>query len=156
MRDRIRLLVLLVAALLLGACGGGGEVRRIYPPQATVQQLSLHADGRWSLNLRVENFSNVGARIDNIDLTMQVNGIAAGTITLAPERHIAPNSVEIFSLEMQPSPAALAAAALAQTDRRGLRYRLDGHIITSDPDDRYPTEFESVLSPVPGLDGVFR
>src|SRR3546814_6461699 len=61
------------------ACGGGGEIRLVYPPQATIQQLTLHADGRWSLNLRVENFSNVSARIDNIDLTMQVNGIAAGT-----------------------------------------------------------------------------
>src|SRR3546814_16568822 len=83
------------------ACGGGGEIRLVYPPQATIQQLTLHADGRWSLNLRVENFSNVSARIDNIDLTMQVNGIAAGTITLAPERHIAPNSAEIFSLDRQ-------------------------------------------------------
>lgn len=156
MRSRVRLVVLLVATLLLTACGGGGEIRRVYPPQATIQQLTLQADGQWSLNVRIENFSNVSARIDNIDLKLQVNGIAAGTITLNPERHIAPNSVEIFTLELQPAPNALAAAALAQTDNRGLRYRLDGHIITSDPDDRYPIEFESVLSPVPGLDGVFR
>ena len=156
MLSRVRLVVLLVAPLLLTACGGGGEIRRVYPPQATIQQLTLQADGQWSLNVRIENFSNVSARIDNIDLRMQVDGIAAGTITLKPKRQIAANSVEIFTLALQPSPAALDAAALAQSDRRGLRYRLDGHLITSDPDDRYPTEFESVLSPVPGLDGVFR
>lgn len=156
MLSRVRVLVLLVAALLLAACGGGGEVRRIYPPQATIQQLTLQASGLWSLNVRIENFSNVSARIDAIALDMQVDGIAAGTIALSPQRQVSANSVEIFTLDLQPSPAALAAAALAQRDRRGLRYRLDGHITTSDPDDRYPTEFASVLSPVPGLDGVFR
>ncbi|PIQ38516.1 MAG: hypothetical protein COW59_01395 [Lysobacterales bacterium CG17_big_fil_post_rev_8_21_14_2_50_64_11] len=156
MFDHLRLPVLFVAALLLTACGGGGEVRRIYPPQATIQQLTLLADGGWSLNVRIENFSNVSARIDAIDLKMQIDGIAATTIAITPQRQVSANSVEIFSLDLQPAPAALAAAALAQTDHRGLRYRLDGHITTSDPDDRYPTEFESVLSPVPGLDGVFR
>ncbi len=151
-----RLTALLVAALVLAACGGGGEVRRIYPPQATIQQLTLQPGGLWSLNVRVENFSNVSTRIDNVALKMQVNGIAAGDIKLAPEQHVSPNSVEVFAFDLQPSADALAAAALARADRRGLRYRLDGHIITSDPDDRYPTEYESVLSPVPGLDGVFR
>ncbi|PKM06318.1 MAG: hypothetical protein CVV14_13055 [Gammaproteobacteria bacterium HGW-Gammaproteobacteria-4] len=156
MLSRVRVIALLATVLVLAACGSGGEVRRIYPPQATIQQLTLQAGGLWSLNVRIENFSNVSTRIDDVALKMQVNGIAAGEIKLAPERHVSPNSVEVFAFDLQATPDALAAAALAQSDRRGLRYRLDGHIITSDPDDRYPTEYESVLSPVPGLDGVFR
>jgi hypothetical protein len=60
-------LLLLGLIALLSACGGGSGVReRIFPPSASVQELAIGSDGRWTLKLRLQNFSNVSMRIDSV------------------------------------------------------------------------------------------
>src|SRR3546814_12623186 len=66
---RAALVALLITALLLGACSTG-PVRRVSEPSASIQQLSVRADGSWSLDLRLNNFSSVPMRFDAIDLAM--------------------------------------------------------------------------------------
>src|SRR5690606_26124638 len=53
---------LLLCALLLTACSGGGVRKRVFPPSASVQEVVVEADGRWRLALRLQNFSNVPHR----------------------------------------------------------------------------------------------
>lgn len=156
MRTPLRIASLFLLASLLAACGGRGEVRRIYPPQATMQQLSIGADGQWQLHLRVENFSTVTMRLDATDLKFTVAGIDAGSIKLTPELTVSPSSAEVLTMALAPPAEARAAAAVALSDRTGLRYRLAGTLEIGDPAGRYDIEYESVLSPVPGLEGVFR
>jgi hypothetical protein len=50
-----------------------------------------------------------------------------------------------------------ARTALADAGQSGvLTYRIAGRVTTTRPDGRYPVEFESRLSPVPGRPGEFR
>src|SRR3546814_20900433 len=70
---RAALVALLLTALLLGACSTG-PVRRVSEPSASIQQLSVRADGSWSLDLRLNNFSSVPMRFDAIDLAMTPEG----------------------------------------------------------------------------------
>lgn len=156
MRNLFRLALLSLLVALLGACGGGRDVRRIYPPQATVQQLTLLANGQWQLQLRVENFSTVNMRLDATDLKLTVATLDAGHIVLTPQLPVSPNSAEVLTLTFDPPADVRAAAALARNDRKGLRYQLAGKLDIGEPKGQYDTAFESVLSPVPGLDGVFR
>lgn len=156
MRILLRSALLSLLVVLLGACGSRGEVKRIYPPQATVQQLTLLANGQWQLQLRVENFSTVNMRLDATDLKLTVATLDAGHIVLTPQLPVSPNSAEVLTLTFDPPADVRAAAALAHSDRKGLRYQLAGKLDIGEPKGQYDTAFESVLSPVPGLDGVFR
>ena len=51
-RSLVQRLCLLALAVLLGACGGG-PVKRINPPIASIQQLTVRPDGSWELQLRI-------------------------------------------------------------------------------------------------------
>lgn len=156
MRAPLRIVSLLLLTSLLAACGGRGEVKRIYPPQATMQQLTLGPNGQWQLHLRVENFSTVTMRLDATDLKFTVAGVDAGSIKLTPQLTVSPNSAEVLTVTLAPPAEVRAAAAVAQSDRTGLRYQLAGTLEIGEPKGRYDIEYESVLSPVPGLQGVFR
>ena len=68
-----------LACLLLAACAGG-PVRRVSEPAASIQQLTVHADGSWAVALRIDNFSSIPMRFDAVDLAMTVDGVAAGTL----------------------------------------------------------------------------
>lgn len=155
MRTIARVLVL-PAVLLLAACGGAGPVKRIYPPQASIQELQVLADGAWALRVRIENFSTVSARIDRIQFDVTLAGVAAGSIDETPALTINAELAEPLSLRFEPSAQARDAVASALRNRVGLRYQLTGEISVGEPPGQYPNEYESVLSPVPGLDGVFR
>lgn len=148
--------LVLPALLLLAACGGAGPVKRIYPPQASIQELQVLADGAWALRVRIENFSTVRARIDRIKLDLTLGGVTAGTIEEAPALTINAQLAEPLSLRFEPSADARVAIESAVRNRIGLRYQLKGEISVGEPPGRYRNEYESVLSPVPGLDGVFR
>ena len=51
--------------LLLAGCGSGGPVRRISEPAASLQQVSVRADGRWDVQVRLDNFSSVPMRCES-------------------------------------------------------------------------------------------
>ena len=58
-----RLACIAAFALLLAGCSGG-PVRRVSEPAASLQQITVRADGRWDVALRLNNFSSMPMRFD--------------------------------------------------------------------------------------------
>ena len=149
--------VLLLCAALAGC--GGGPVKRVSEPAASIQQLTVRADGSWSVDLRLNNFSSVPMRFDNVSLAVAVGGESAGTLQGQPAISIGPESADVATLALSPTSAARIAVADALSSRKSLAYTLKGSVDAT-PEDGKSRSFEiersSTLNPVPGLPGVMR
>ena len=142
------IVLILVAGVLLASCGGG-PVKRVSPPTASVQELSVHADGSWHLLLRLQNFSNVSMIFNAIDAELEVDDQAAGSIKLPLALEIPGSSADVFEARLTP--------AAGQRPLSGnFAYRLHGRITSSDPKGDFKFERKSRLSPAPGLPGIWR
>lgn len=151
-------IALLLFCLSLAACGGG-LVRRISAPAASIQQLTVNTDGSWSVDLRLQNYSSIPMRFDSADLAIAVGDQPAGSLKGAPRISIGPESADMVSLPFKPSVEARMAVADALAGRRSLGYTLKGKL-EAVPDKGKSKSFDidarNTLSPVPGLDGVLR
>ena len=116
-----------VAAFALAGCAGGGGKRQINPPRASVQELAVQADGQWRLSVRLQPALTVG-----------------------------PESADVSVVTFAPQAGAKTAVASALASGRSVRYRVSGQIVTREPKGSYRFEYDSALSPVPGLAGVLR
>ena len=156
---RAALVAFLLLPLLLAACGSSGPVRRVSDPAAGIQQLSVRADGSWSLELRLDNFSSIPMRFDAVDLAMTLEGQPPATLRASPGFTIGPESADVATLQLTPPPGAKIAIADALARGSAIGYALAG-TITATPEDgnRRVFEFErnNALAPVPGLPGVLR
>ena len=149
--------VLLLCATLAGC--GGGPVRRVSEPAASIQQLTVRADGSWSVDLRINNFSSVPMRFDNVSLAVAVGGEAAGTLQGQPAISIGPESADVATLTLAPTSAARIAVADALSSRKSLAYTLKGSLDATPEEGKtrsFDIERSSALNPVPGLPGVMR
>ena len=149
--------VLLFCAVL-AACSGG-PVRRVSPPAASIQQLTVNADGSWSVDLRLQNYSSIPMRFDSADLAITVGDQAAGSLKGAPQISIGPESADVITLPFKPTVEARMQIADALAGRRSLGYALKG-TLQAVPDEGKSKSFDidvrNTLNPVPGLDGVLR
>lgn len=150
---------LALTALLLAGCSSG-PVRRVSEPSARIQQLTVRADGSWSAELRIENFSSVPMRFDTLDLAVEVaQNVAAGNLRAQPALTIGPESADVITVTMSPQVAAKIAVADALASGRSVPYSLRGRIDAT-PDEAKQRSFDvsrnSELSPAPGLPGVLR
>ena len=151
--------IFLLASLCLLAACGGGPVRRVSEPAASIQQLTVRTDGSWSVDLRLENFSTVPMRFDNVALALTVGGESAGTLQGQPRLSVGPESADMATLTLSPSPPARIVLADALAAQRGVGYSFEG-TLTAAPENgsarNYRVKRSSALSPVPGLPGVLR
>ncbi|HAI58712.1 MAG TPA: hypothetical protein DCM32_02380 [Xanthomonadaceae bacterium] len=148
-----RLLLIVLLALCVVACGSGGPVKRVFPPDVRVQQIELNGP---ALSLRVQNFSTVPSVVEAIDLRLEIGGIEAARLLARPGTTVLPQAAEVLPVAATLSPPALERARAAIANGTALRYRLHG-TITVEPNGRAtPIDYSSALSPVPGLDGVLR
>lgn len=150
--------VAIAATLLLAACSHG-PVRRVSEPSAQVQQLTVRGDGRWSVELRIENFSSIPMRFDAVDLVLAFGDDEAGHVTAQPAISIGPESADVFTTVLTPQAAGKLAVADALAGGRSIAYTLSG-TITATPDEKRQRSFTikrgSELNPAPGLPGVLR
>ena len=148
---------LLMASLLAGC--SSGPVRRVSEPSAQIQQLTVRADGRWSVELRIENFSSIPMRFESVDLALSFGDSQAGQVTAQPAISIGPESADVVTTVFTPQAAAKLAVADALAGGRSISYTLEGNIVAT-PDERRQRAFEvkrtSQLNPAPGLPGVLR
>ena len=145
-------------ALLIAGCGSG-PVRRISEPAASIQQLTVRADGRWDVQVRLNNYSSVPMRFAATDIQIAFDNGAAATIRAQPGIAIGPESADVFTATVAPLPDGRARIATALADGRSLNYNLGG-TVDAGPEDGSPRSYRiklaSALTPVPGLPGVLR
>lgn len=148
----------LLLCAVLAACSGG-PVRRVSPPAASIQQLTVNIDGSWSVDLRLQNYSSIPMRFDSADLAITVGDQAAGSLKGAPQISIGPESADVVTLPFKPNVEARMQIADALAGRRSLGYTLKGKL-QAVPDEGKSKSFDidvrNTLNPVPGLDGVLR
>lgn len=150
-----RWLAALLLPLLLAACAGGPP-KRVYPPQATLQELRLQDDGQYAAGIRVQNFSTVPMTFSRLQATLTLGGHEATKIDINPALTVGPGSNETVRHVFAPPPAVRAAVDQAFAGGRSVRYELTGKIASSDPGTDDAVTYKSALDPVPGLPGVLR
>lgn len=151
-------LALIAMACLLAACASGPS-RRVSDPAANIQQLTVRADGSWSIDLRIDNFSNVPMHFDALSLAMTVDGAPAGTLQATPALVIGPESADVASVTLVPSSKARILVTDALARSAAVDYSLEGTInagIEKGGAHAYRVERNNALSPVPGVSGVLR
>lgn len=145
---------LLLLALLAGCASG--PPKRIFPPQASLQELRVQPDGQWVALVRIQNFSTVPMRFSRLEATLTVDGQEATRISLDPGLSVGPGSNERVQHVFTPAAGPKAAVDQALASRRAVRYQLTGRIASSEPSTDHPFEYQSALDPVPGLAGILR
>ena len=153
-----RFAVVAVFLALLAGCSSG-PVRRVSEPAASIQQLTVRADGRWDVQLRLNNFSSVAMRFGGATLDIAFDGAAAARIEANPGIEVGPESADVHTATITPLPEGRARMATALADGRGVSYALSGTLMAGPLDGsqrEYRIKRESALSPVPGLPGVLR
>ena len=149
-----RTFLLTSALALLAACG---PVKHpINPPGASIQQLDVLPDGRWKLQVRLENFSDQTVRYGAFKAELRVGGEAAGTINMNPDLDIPGDNADILEITLAPGADAAKAfkADVARPD--GVAYELKGTINIPSADKDFKFEHKSRLSPIPGLANSYR
>jgi hypothetical protein len=147
-----------MVALLLAGCGGG-PVRRVSEPAASIQQLTVRVDGRWDVQLRLDNFSSVPMRFGATDIQIAFDNGPAGTVLTQPQISIGPESADVVNATITPTAGGRARIATALADGRSLAYTLGGSVDAAPEDGKsrsYKIKRDSALTPVPGLPGVLR
>lgn len=147
-----------MVALLLAGCGGG-PVRRVSEPAASIQQLTVRADGLWDVQLRLDNFSSMPMRFTSTNIQIAFDNGAAGNLQAQPEISIGPESADVVNATITPTADGRARIATALADGRSLNYTLGGSVDAAPEDGKsrtYKIERNSSLTPVPGLAGVLR
>jgi hypothetical protein len=147
---------LILLCLMLGMAACGGPVKRVFPPQVSLQEIVLQADGQVSLKFRIQNFSTVPTNYSRITGSLKFADIDAATLDFNPGINVGPGSNEIVQQQIRMSSATLATINSAIKNRTRLAYKLDGEITSSEPRGRYDIKYESALNAVPGLSGTLR
>ncbi len=154
-----RAVLLTLAVALLASCGSGGPVRRVSEPAASIQQLTVRADGLWDVQLRLNNFSSIPMRFATTNIQIAFDNGAAGNVQTQPQINIGPESADVVSATLTPTAGGRARIATALADGRSLNYTLGGTLEAGPADAKsrtYKIERTSSLTPVPGLAGVMR
>lgn len=152
----IRLLryVLPLALALLAGCGG--PTHPINPPNASIQQLDVLPDGRWRLQIRLENFSDKTVHYATLKASLHIGGFDAADISLKPDMDIPGENADIVETTLAVSADALRAFAIESKAPSGASYELKGTINIPLADKDFKFEHKSRLSPVPGIANEYR
>ena len=152
---RIRLILVACVLSLLSGCGGGPR-HPINPPNASIQQLDVLPDGRWKIQLRLENFSDKTVHYTTVKASLRVGGEAAAEISLNADMDVPGENADTVDTTFTPSPDAAKALATDVKLPGGAAYELKGTITIPAADKDFKFEHKSRLSPVPGISNQYR
>ena len=151
-------LLLMLIVLMMTGCGGPRAVKpQVFAPSASIQELRRSGADQWTMTLRLQNFSNVGMRITRVDAQLTIGDGASMHLEATPGLTVAPNSAEPYPIGFQLNADASERIANALSSRLSVNYTLKGRIESSEPKSRNDEfDFESSLTPVPGLGDTLR
>lgn len=147
-------IIMLCLMLVITACGG--PIKRVFPPQVSLQEIVLQSDGQVSVKFRIQNYSTVPTSYSQITGNLKFGDIDAATLAFNPAISVGPGSNEIVQQNFRLNTAAQNAINSAIKNRSRLGYKLTGEITSSEPRGRYDIKYESALNAVPGLSGTLR
>jgi hypothetical protein len=147
-------LAFILFTLLVSACGG--PPKRIFPPQVSIQEMVLAANGQVTAKFRIQNYSTLPTRYRRFFATLTIAGKEAARLDFNPDVSVGPGSIEVITQTMTLQPEAKAALEAALNNRARLAYSLKGEISSSEPRSSFDIQYESALNPVPGLTGTLR
>ncbi len=153
LRNAVLPILLALLACLLTACGSR-EVKRVNPPQVTIQKLELQSGRQIVLDLRVQNHSDVPTHFTRLDLNLLLASRDAAQIAVDIDLDVPPHSAEVVQHRFQPNDEI--AAAFERALEAGITYRLRGEVQSSEPKRTETVEYDGRLNPVPGVPGEFR
>ncbi|KIP87749.1 hypothetical protein SN15_00385 [Stenotrophomonas maltophilia] len=158
MLHRFRFILIVLSVLALAACGEK-VVKRVSEPASSLQQLTVNADGSWKVALRLQNFSSMPMRFDDVALKLSVGDAEAGTLSAKPGVSIGGASADVIELQLQPAAEARLIVADALASNHTLAYTLEGSV-SATPEEKKQRTFQinnrSTLNHAPGLPGVLR
>jgi hypothetical protein len=106
----LRHALIAAAVLALAACGGG-PVKRVSEPAAGIQQLTVRADGRWDVVVRLDNFSSVPMRFAERQLRHRLRQRRGGeSVQAQPGISIGPESADVFTVDADAAARGSGAA----------------------------------------------
>lgn len=147
---------LILLCLILGMAACGGPVKRVFPPQVSLQEVVLQADGQLNVKFRIQNYSTVPTSYSRITGSLKFGDTEAAILDFNPEVNVGPGSNEIVQQRLNLNSSAQNAINTAIKNRSRLSYKLGGEITSSEPRGHYEIKYESALNPVPGLTGTLR
>jgi hypothetical protein len=150
----LRVFVVAFALSLLAGCSP--PLHPINPPSASIQQLDVLPDGRWKVQIRIENFSDKTVHYSTLKAALRMSGLAAADISLAPEIDIPGVNADIIETTLAPAPDVSKAFAGDIKQPGGAPYELSGTIGIPEADKDFKFEHKSRLSPVPGIPNQYR
>jgi hypothetical protein len=150
----LRLFIIAVALSLLAGCAP--PLHPINPPSASIQQLDVLPDGRWKVQIRIENFSDKTVHYSTFKAALRVSGVAVADISLNPEIDIPGVNADIIETTVAPSPDVSRAFASDIKQPGGAPYEMTGTIGIPEADKDFRFDHKSRLSPVPGIPNQYR
>ncbi len=150
----LRLLPVLIVPVLLVSCGV--PPHPINPPNASIQQLDVLPDGRWKLQIRLENFSDKTVHYATFKAALRIGTVAAADIALNPDMDIPGENADIVETTLAASADAQRAFLVDAKLASGVPYELKGTINIPAADKDFKFEHKSSLSPVPGIPNQYR
>ena len=147
--------LLIIVSLATAGCFSG-PTHPINPPNASIQQLDVLADGKWKLQIRLENFSDKTVHYATLKAALRVGGEAAGDIVLNPDMDIPGENADVVESTLAPSAEARKAFLADIGQPGGAAYELKGTINIPAAGKDYKFEHKSRLSPVPGIANEYR
>jgi hypothetical protein len=145
-----------VTIALAALAGCGPPAHPINPPNASIQQLDALADGRWKVQIRIENFSDKTVHYAQLKADLRVGGVAAASIDMNPDFDIPGLNADVVEATLTPSADARKAFATDSKEPGGAPYELKGTITIPAADKDFKFEHKSRLSPVPGIANEYR
>src|SRR4029079_12020158 len=93
--------ILATALVIIAGCYGN-PTHPINPPNASIQQLDVLPDGKWKLQLRLENFSDKTVHYAAFKAELRVGGEAAGEVALNPDMDIPGENADVVETTLAP------------------------------------------------------
>ncbi len=151
---RLRLLTICAAFIFMSGCGA--PTHPINPPNASVQQLDVLPDGRWKLQIRLENFSDKTVHYTDLKASLRVGGEAAADIAINTDMDVPGENADTIDTIVKPSADAAKALATDVKLPGGASYELKGTITIPAASKDFKFEHKSRLSAVPGISNQYR
>lgn len=148
----MRLPVLLLLLLMLAACG---QVRHVFPPAVTLEQLDAPPDGEWTAAVRLHNQSyDAGVHFGEVRLDLILDDTPVGTLEENADMPVAERNSDVLRIRFSPDQAGREQVSQGADGNHQIRYTIRGTVGVGDPGRRasnYDVEQDGWLSPVPGM-----